>query len=467
MSDPPGDDFSEFMADFTDEERKAFEAKVTKFDPKRKRSKKAPPPPPPPPGGWPHWHQLLLRDEKGRIYANVANVLVALRNDAVFKTAFAFDEMRQDAVLLQALPAPEDATPSPDPPRVVNDDDVTRAQDWLQRNGFPLVGKEIVGQAIEAFARERRFHPVRDWLNSLVWDGVSRIDRWLFTYLGAKAEDDSAIEYVRMIGKMFLIAMVARVFKPGCQCDYMLVLEGPQGALKSTACRTLAGDAWFTDSLPNNVTSKDAKQHLRGVWLAEIKELASFKKAETEDLKSFIDRRGEKYRPPYAKRDVMEPRQCVLVGTTNEDVYIKDDSGGRRYWPAAVAAIAIKRLAEDREQLFAEALIAYRQDERWWPNQADEDRYFKPQQEKRQDQDAWLPAISHWLSTQVVQRFTVSEIARACLGFDGEARIGKVEQNRIVNVLKELEWVQERTKRGRYYVPPSSGDSDDDGDGRF
>lgn len=459
MSDPPGDDFSEYMADFTPEERQAFQAKVTKFDPKRKRTKKAPPPPPPPPGGWPDWHQLLIRDEKGRIYANVENALTALRHAAVFRNAFIFDEMRQDAVLMQTLPAPEDATPSSDPPRVVNDDDVTRAQAWLQRNGFPLIGKEIVGQAIEAFARERRVHPVRDWLEGLVWDGVSRIDRWLFTYLGAKAEDDASIEYVRMIGKMFLIAMVARVFQPGCQCDYMLVLEGPQGALKSTACRALAGD-WFTDSLPSSVTSKDARQHLRGKWVIEIKELASFKKAETEDLKSFIDRRDEEYRPPYAKRNVVERRQCVLVGTTNEDVYIKDDSGGRRYWPVIVTLILIEALLEDRAQLFAEALIAYRRGERWWPTQADEDRYFKPQQERRQDQDAWLPTISHWLQSQIEQRFTVSMIARGCLGFDGEARIGRVEQNRIVNVLRELKWIQQRTERGRFYIPPAPADDE-------
>ena len=235
--------------------------------------------------------------------------------------------MLQHSIVQREWPRAPDADPVQPPPHETNDDDIARLQECLQFMGLPRVGREIVGQAIEVFARERRFHPVRDWLDGLEWDGVSRFDRWLFRYFGAAADDNDAIEYVAAIGRMFLIAMVARVFRPGCQADYMLVLEGDQGILKSSACRALAGH-WFSDSLPETIQGKDARQHLRGKWLVEVCELAAFSKAETEALKAFITRREEKYRPPFGRHDVIEPRQCLFIGTTNQDTYIKDATGG-------------------------------------------------------------------------------------------------------------------------------------------
>jgi hypothetical protein len=299
------------------------DGKVVPFTRKRKK-----PPPAPPPGGWPAWHSRLRRDDRGRIIADLANVLIAVRGEDQLVGACAFDEMLQHSIVQKEWPRLPDASPVQPPPHETNDDDIGRLQEWLQRMGIPRVGREVVGQAVEIFARERRFHPIRDWLTGLQWDGVSRIDRWLFVYFGAEAEDDEAIEYVAAIGKMFLIAMVARVFEPGVQADCMMVLEGDQGILKSRACRALAGE-WFSDSLPENIASKDTRQHLRGKWLVEISELAAISKAETETLKAFITRREERYRPPFGRHDVVEKRQCLFVGTTNQDMYIKDQTGGR------------------------------------------------------------------------------------------------------------------------------------------
>jgi predicted P-loop ATPase len=344
--------------------------------------------------------------------------------------------------------------------------------------GLPRIGREIVGQAVEIFARERSFHPVREWLNSLVWDGVRRIDRWLFVYFGAEAENDAAIEYVSAIGKMFLIAMVARIFRPGCQADYMLVLEGDQGILKSSACRALAGE-WFSDSLPENIQSKDARQHLRGKWLIEVSELAAFSKTETEALKAFITRREERYRPPFGRHDVAEKRQCLFIGTTNQDMYIKDQTGGRRYWPVKCTSIDVEGLAGVRDQLFAEAVIRFRMGDRWWPTAADEARFFKPQQEKRQEDDPWFPLIEDWVTRRAKAaeaaaaatlswtsreeedrpkdgRFTVTEVASGCLGFVGASRVGGQEQLRITRILNDLKCTrpEKRSSRGRYYLPP-------------
>jgi predicted P-loop ATPase len=216
----------------------------------------------------------------------------------------------------------------------------------------------------------------------------------------------------------------------------MLVLEGEQGTMKSTACRTIAGDDYFSDNLPD-LETKDSSQHLRGKWLVEVAEMHAFDRSETARLKSYITRQEERYRPPHARLEVVEPRMCVFIGTTNKSNYLKDETGGRRFWPVKTGTINIEALKRDRDQLFAEAVKWVSDGYAWWPDAEFERQHIKPQQEERYDADAWEDRVRDWVNLQV-NGFTVGDVASA-LGISPE-RITKGDQNRIAAILENLGW---------------------------
>jgi predicted P-loop ATPase len=211
--------------------------------------------------------------------------------------------------------------------------------------------------------------------------------------------------------------------------------EGEQGAGKSTACEVLAGP-WFSDALPD-IRDKDAAQHLRGKWLIEVAELSAIGRAETEHLKAFISRPVERYRPSYGRKETIERRQCVFVGSTNKTAYLRDETGGRRFWPLKVGAIDIDALRNDRDQLFAEAVHAYRAGEKWWPDGDFERQHITPEQEARYEADPWEDAIAGHVAA--LARVRVSDIARNVLGIE-DGKIGTAEQRRIGAVLTCLGW---------------------------
>ena len=393
----------------------------------------------------PSWLTQCLSDDRGRVLPNLANALIALRSAPETADAFGFDEMQQTAVLRHELPVAPEGTAAGGPfPRPARDADGSQLQEWLQHAGLPKIGREQVFQALDQRAEERRTHPVRDFLDGLAWNGQPRIGAWLRTYLGA-----ADTEYIKGIGAFFLVAMVARVFQPGCKADYMLVLEGEQGAGKSRACRALAGE-WFSDSLPD-IHAKDAAQHLRGKWLIEIAELSATSKADAELLKAFISRAEEKYRPPYGRKEVTEPRQCVFIGTTNRHVYLKDETGARRFWPVKVGKIDIEELKRDRDQLLAEAVAHYRAGKQWWPDAKFEREQIKPEQALRFDGDPWEQTILNYVSNRT--RVNISEIAREALHIE-TPKVGRADQNRISGVLAEAGWTSGRDDKGRFYQPP-------------
>lgn len=333
---------------------------------------------------------------------------------------------------------------------------LTRAH--LERLGLKSIGKELVDGAVLTVARLRQFHPVRDTLNGLAHDGGQRLDTWLVRFAGA--EDTP---YTRAVGRKFLLQMVARVMQPGCKADHTLVLIGPQGAGKSALCRLLAGSAYFTDTLPAITGGKDVMEHLQGVWLAELAELAPSRKSEAEDLKAFLTGTVDRFRVAYGKRTESFPRQNVFVGTTNDDEFLRDATGGRRFWPVHVGKIDLAGLAAERDQLFAEAVASYRVGEAWWLDRDFEEAHARPMQEAARVRDSWAEDVAAWLDKpandfdgpgEIRGEATASEVMAEALGLTSGQQTMAV-QKRLADVLKGLGWVKVKShgrivwRRGR------------------
>ena len=310
-----------------------------------------------------------------------------------------------------------------------------------------LPPRDLFEDVLVKLAHDGAYHPVKTYLSGLVWDGKLRLDKAFARYLGGEQSAYSA-----EIGRCFFVSLVARIFSRGCQSDHMVILEGAQGTMKSQACRTIASDDWFSDSLPAISDHKDLSEHIRGKWLIEIAELSAMNKTETNTLKAFLTRRVEKYRPSYGKRQVVEPRECSFVGTVNDDQYLKDASGARRFWPYATGFIDLKALKADRNQLFAEAVDQYRKGARWWPSQQFEASDIRDQQEQRYVEDGWGDPIAKYLDNLMKKRVTVGEIARDVVAVD-LAHLSPAHTQRIRAILARLGWVLRRSNGIRSYFP--------------
>jgi predicted P-loop ATPase len=404
--------------------------------------------------GEPEWIGWAQKSRQGNLLNNFNNAVLALERDPLFTALFAHDDMARQTVTRRVI----GGQTNPRPAGLLHDNHISAVQRALQRLGLRHVGREVTVQAIEFVAHQARFHPLRDWLDGLAWDEAPRLDNLLASYFGADDREDRTRAYLQRVGPMFLIGMVARVYEPGCQHDYMLVLEGPQGILKSSALRVLGGQ-WFSDALPDlNGDPVRLSQFLRGKWLIEVPELASFRGAASEHLKSFVSRPVEDYIPKFGQGEVHEPRQCAFAGTTNQKVYLHDETGGRRYWPVTCGTIDLASLRQHRDQLLAEAVDRYKRGASHYPEPGWEADHLKPRQEARYEADeAWEPAVASYLRGRNTSVY-VKDIAIEALDF-AASRIGRADQRRITTILDRLGWRRgQRTAISIPWLPPGSAD---------
>lgn len=400
----------------------------------------------------------LLLNKDYKIVPCLANIYDILHSDMRWDGVLAFNEFSY--TIEKRKPPPFDFGAVGE--WEANDD--VQASMWLTREyGFAPTPAQV-GEAVEALARASGFHPVREYLNALKWDGIPRLDEWLFDYVGA-----AKTPYTMRVARWFLMGMVARVMEPGVKFDCCLVLEGTQGRRKSAMLRVLAGE-WFGDT-DLDLNNKDSMGSIRGKWLYEFAELDSIARSEATRQKSFLSRQVDEYRPPYGRRDIRSPRQLVFGGSTNVNWgWNKDETGGRRFWPIECAYdIDCDGLAEVRDQLFAEAYELYKQGKRFWPTSEEQRLIFDPVQMMRHQTDSYVELLADFVKSQLSEFRMIDAVD--CLEIDA-ARLSRDIQTRVGKALIMLgcKRVEKRANAVRFwYQPPvtpgGTGDKNDGFDG--
>jgi predicted P-loop ATPase len=381
------------------------------------------------------WTKSLQRYGSGAPQGSLANVCTMFRSAPELQIILAFDEFSQRVVLVSA--PPWDFDPAIFSARAWTAHDDLVATEHVQRAGIPTK-VSTTAQAVELVARERPFHPVRDYLEHSGWDGKPRLRSMFAAYFGAP--DD---KYVANVGSSFMIGATARVLNPGCKHDHVPIIEGPQGIGKSRALKILFGD-FFCDEI-GDLGSKDAAMQLPGVWGFELAELDAYSRAEAGRIKAWVSRTADRFRPPYGTRVIELPRGCVFVGTTNNDTYLKDETGNRRFWPVRATRIDVAGLERDRDQLWAEAYRLYCGGAPWWFVNQEIVRQARQEQADRLIDDPWDGVIGAYLTTRT--DVSVAEVLTEAICID-RTRWGQVEQNRVARCLKAREWQRVQVRSG-------------------
>jgi len=263
----------------------------------------------------------------------------------------------------------------------------------------------------------------------LGWDGTKRIEDFASRYLGA-----TDTPYHRAVSRSMFIAAVARVMRPGCKVDCVPILEGPQGKGKSTAIQTLF-EPWFTDDIAE-LGTKDAAMQVRSAWCIELGELSSMTRGDIEKVKAFITRKVDRFRPSYGRRVIEVPRQAILIGSTNLDIYLKDETGGRRYWPILCEGkLKLEDIKRDKDQFWAEAVLEFNAGSSWWLS-GDVLAEAEEEQAKRYVGDAWHESISRFVRTE--PSVSIGDVLMS-LAIE-KSRWTQADQNRVARCLKTMGW---------------------------
>lgn len=357
------------------------------------------------------WLKELSVNKGGQIDATVDNITIILANDPTLRGRFYYDEFRDRPVVSGDLPwIAFDKRAS-----VVWSDADDAGLRWLLEQRYGVDYARKIGDAVELAMLKNKRHPVREYLQGLTWDGVPRAETVFIDYLGA--EDT---RYTRQVTRKALIGAVARIMEPGCKHDHMLVLVGPQGCRKSTTLMKL-GKSWFSDSL-YTMMGKDAYEQLQGAWILELSEMAATRKAEVEQIKQFISKQEDVYRAAYARRTQIKPRQCAFFGSTNDEEFLRDQTGARRFWPVNVTDAGRQKgdaLTSDIvDQIWAEVMVYYLAGEPWHLD-AEAEALAKEAQLAHTESNDWQGLIEQFLETLLPENWKTRTVEERKLFWQG------------------------------------------------
>jgi predicted P-loop ATPase len=330
------------------------------------------------------WKAELEYTKSGKLLCNIANIILILENDPALAGHIVHD-------LFTGMDSAKDGLPWNKNANQWTDTDDANLRVWLEKH-YDITGKEKIADALTAVLTRHSYHPIRDYLNGLTWDGVPRLDRIIIDYMGA---EDSELN--RAMSRKHFVAAVARVFNPGCKYDYCLIMSGAEGIGKSTLLRVMGGK-WFNDSI-TTLEGKEGMEQLRRAWVVELGELSSIKRSDVEQVKAHLSKQVDIYRAAYARRVLEHPRQCVFCGTTNEALFLKGDTGNRRFWVIPVVAELRKykdwseAIRRDRGQLWAEAVHYYKLGEPLYLSEELEAQAKQRQQDFNDDNDDPIVAM--------------------------------------------------------------------------
>jgi len=388
------------------------------------------------------WIDKLVRTGKDNS-GNISRTNFGTQNTELFianlprlKGKLAVNLFSMDTVWQQPAPWHKPTILTGEIDKVLDDDDVIRIRQEINKAGFDPSGSHIL-EATRAVAFKNEYHPVKDYFEELPeWDGVKRLERFFPDF--CETEDS---KYSQELGIKLFTAIVNRIYVPGCKFDYLPIFIGEQGIGKSTLLETIAiKPQWYTDNL-GDVNNKDVILRMRSKLIVENAELTMFNDADVNEVKAFLSRRTDRDRLPYDRLPRDLPRQCIIVATTNKDRFLQDETGNRRMWPIELVKIDSDGIKENLNMFYAEAIARYKAGESLYMDNLEADVIAKNKQAERFNQDDWEPEIVEWLDKENIDKTTVRHVWLNCFGRD-IVSCGFREQKRIGAVLRHLGWVR-------------------------
>lgn len=410
------------------------------------------------------WMKKLKTNKAGSYEPTIANLKLILQNDPNLQAIKGRDLFRDRCTVVGDLPWPRDGA-------IWTDVDDAGLRDYVE-SVYGIEAKSKLLDALSLVFEERSFHPVKQFIESVAWDGKARVERLLIDYLGA---EDCA--YVRTVTRKTLIAAIARIYDPGCKFDHMLTIVGKQGIGKTLLVQRLAGE-WFSNSIIE-IRGKESYEALDGAWIVEMGELAALKKSDRDAIKNYISKTEDSYRKAYARNVTVNRRHSIFIGTTNESTFLEDDTGNRRFWVVDTDAERRTKTVwgangltnAEVHQIWAEALELYRAGENIMELTEETATVAQEEQEKHTSDDPRLGIIEQYLSVSIpadwesktkferqqyyssVEAFKGTpqgaertkvcaiEIWTECLQ-QAEAKMLKSDTRQINSILEKLGWVK-------------------------